>query len=106
MTTVTLRSHYILVNCWLVINMYLMSRFFLITAQTREFPTILVMISTDVTTVLAISADSDMTERCQCCSHNLKGKMTCVFHKNKGSFSNEGDEGSKNLFIKRKSCLF
>ena len=41
--------------------MYLMSRFFLITAQTREFPTILVMISTDVTTVPAISADSDMT---------------------------------------------
>ena len=38
-----------------------MSRFFLITAQTREFPTILVMISTDVTTVPAISADSDMT---------------------------------------------
>ena len=38
-----------------------MSRFFLITAQTREFPTILVMISTDVTTVTAISADSDMT---------------------------------------------
>ena len=38
-----------------------MSRFFLITAQTREFPTILVMISTDVTTVKAISADSDMT---------------------------------------------
>ena len=38
-----------------------MSRFFLITAQTREFPTILVMISTDVTTVTAISADSDIT---------------------------------------------
>ena len=38
-----------------------MSRFFLITAQTREFPTILVMIRTDVTTVTAISADSDMT---------------------------------------------
>ena len=61
--------------------MYLMSRFFLITAQTREFPTILVMISTDVTAVQAISADSDMTETFQCCKHNLKGKMTCVFHK-------------------------
>ena len=46
-------------HCWIVL--YLMSRFFLITAQTREFPTILVMISTDVTTVTAISADSDMT---------------------------------------------
>ena len=80
MRTVTLRSHYILVNRWL--GMYLMSRFFLITAQTREFPTILVMISTDVTAVPAIAADSDMTdERCQCCKHNLKGKMTCVFHK-------------------------
>ena len=97
MTTVTLRSHYILVNCWL--SMYLMSRFFLITAQTREFPTILVMISTDVIAVPATSADSDMTERCQCCSHNLKGKMTCVFHKKNGSFSNEGDEGSKNLSL-------
>ena len=61
--------------------MYLMSQFFSITAQTREFPTILVMISTDVTTVPAISADCDMTERCQCCSHNLKGKMTYVFRK-------------------------
>ena len=79
MTTVTLRSHYILVKCWL--GMYLMSRLFLITAQTREFPTILVMISTDVTAVPAISADSDMTERCQCCKHNLKGKMTYVFLK-------------------------
>ena len=46
-------------HCWIVL--YLMSRFFLITAQTREFPTILVMISTDVTTVTAISADSDIT---------------------------------------------
>ena len=73
------KSLFFLVNCRQV--MYLMSRFFLITAQTREFPTILVMISTDVTTVPAISADSDMTKRCQCCKHNLKGKMTCVFHK-------------------------
>ena len=38
-----------------------MSRFFLITTQTKEFPMILVMISTDVTTVTAISADSGMT---------------------------------------------
>ena len=37
-----------------------MSRFFLITAQTKEFPAILVMISTNVTTVTAISADSHM----------------------------------------------
>ena len=40
---------------------YLMSRFFLITTQTKEFPMILVMISTAVTIVTAISADSDMT---------------------------------------------
>ena len=38
-----------------------MSRFFLIMAQTKEFPAILVMISTDVTIVTAISVDSDMT---------------------------------------------
>ena len=38
-----------------------MSRFFLITAQTKEFPAMLVMISTNVTTVTAISVDSHMT---------------------------------------------
>ena len=32
--------------------------------------------------------------------------MTYIFRKNNGSFSNEGDEGSKNLFIKMKSHLF
>ena len=98
MTTVTLRSHYILVKCWL--GMYLMSRLFLITAQTREFPTILVMISTDVTAVPAISADSDMTERCQCCKHNLKGKMTCVFHKKTAALATKAMKAAKTSLLK------
>ena len=38
-----------------------MSRFFLITAQTKEFPAMLVMISTVVTIVTAVSVDSHMT---------------------------------------------
>ena len=38
-----------------------MSRFFLITAQTKEFPAMLVMISINVTTVTAVSVDSHMT---------------------------------------------
>ena len=33
-----------------------------------------VMISMDVTVVMAISADPDMIEGCQCRSHNLKRK--------------------------------
>ena len=40
---------------------YLMSRFFLITAQTKEFPAMLVMISINVTTFTAVSVDSHMT---------------------------------------------
>ena len=80
--------------------MYFMSRFFLITAQTREFPAILVMISTDVTTVTAISADSDITKRCQCCSHNLKGKMTCVFHKKTAVLATKAMKAAKTSLLK------
>ena len=39
---------------------YLIFRFLFITAQTREFPKILVMMSIDVTVVMTRSADSDM----------------------------------------------
>ena len=42
--------------------MYLISRFFFITAQTKEFPTILVMMSMNVTAVMATLADSGMAE--------------------------------------------
>jgi len=42
--------------------MYLISRFFFITAQTKEFPTMLVIMSMTVTVVMATSADSGMAE--------------------------------------------
>ena len=45
--------------------MYLISRFLIMTTQTKEFPTILVTISIQVTVVMATSADSDMIEDCQ-----------------------------------------
>ena len=44
------------------LGMYLMSRFRITTAQTRQFPTMLVMMSMDVTVVMAMSADADMSE--------------------------------------------
>ena len=42
--------------------MYLISRFLLMMAQTREFPTMHVMMSMDVSVVMATSADWDMIE--------------------------------------------
>ena len=42
--------------------MYLMSRFLIMTAQTKVFPMILVMTIRDVTVVMATSAGSDMAE--------------------------------------------
>ena len=54
--------------------MHLTSRFLIMTAQTREFPTMPVITSMDVTVVMATSAGSDMTEGCQCRSFNLGEK--------------------------------
>ena len=52
-----------------------MSRFFLITAQTKEFPAMLVMISTNVTTVTAISVDSHMTLSVLAAITEIRGNM-------------------------------
>lgn len=40
---------------------YLISRFFKITAQTKEFPTALVMTNVNITVVTATPAESDIT---------------------------------------------
>ena len=42
-------------------EVYLISRFFKITAQTTEFPTTLVMTNENITVVTAKPADSDIT---------------------------------------------
>jgi len=42
--------------------MYLISRVFFFTAQTNEFPTMLVMMSMNATVVMATSADSGIAE--------------------------------------------
>ena len=41
--------------------MYLTSLFLLITAQTREFPTVLIPTRTSITVVVAASPDSDIS---------------------------------------------
>ena len=41
--------------------MYLISLFLLITAQTREFPTVLITTRTNITVVMAAPADSDIS---------------------------------------------
>ena len=41
--------------------MYLISLFLLITAQTREFPTVLITTRTSITVVVAASPDSDIS---------------------------------------------
>ena len=52
-------------------SLYLISRFFFTTAQTREFPMILAIAKMDVTVVMATLADSNMTEEGQCHSRDL-----------------------------------
>ena len=44
--------------------MYLTSLFLLKTAQTREFPTVLITTRTNITVVMAASADSDISSVC------------------------------------------
>ena len=39
------------------------------TAQTREFPTMLAMVSIDIAVVIAKLAGSDMTVECLCVNH-------------------------------------
>ena len=46
------------------VSIYLMSRFLIMTAHTREFPIVLVIMIMDFTAVKATSADSDITEGC------------------------------------------
>ena len=55
---------------------YLISRFLFITAQTKEFPTILVIMKIDVTVVTATSVDLGMIGVCQCQLLNLDKKQT------------------------------
>ena len=55
---------------------YLISLFLITTAQTREFPMILVVMSEDVIVVMATSADSDMIGGCQRCLRNLDKNKT------------------------------
>ena len=60
---------------------YLISRFFKITAQTKEFPTALVMTNVNITVVTATPAGSDITARSiQCYLGDLNENETLTHY--------------------------